>query len=895
MDNSLFSEEILNATIADNAVENKGPVKVLGMEFANDDERRAYFREELRKKLPELKQIEGFPIGEDDDIINLSDPPYYTACPNPWLNDFIAEWEKEKVQLEAEGKRSSDFEVKEPYASDVSEGKNNPIYMAHGYHTKVPHPAIMRYILHYTQPGDVIYDGFSGTGMTGVAAQACGNPTREEVMSIEMDWQNLFSTKPQWGIRHAICGDLSPFASLIGYNYNTPTDHSEFKKEIARIAKELNEESSWMYETVNTLGEKSNINFAVWSDVLICPNCGEPFMFWTAALDTSNKCLKDEPQCPHCNCIVLKDSSNRLKETTTYGDEVYNIAKDVPAYIVTTKRKQYEATSYDSELAERINQIDIPYFYPQDILPKGNKTSDPINSHNITHTHLFYTKRNLYVLSAFLDKIKSSPLFSKMAFLFTGMINRSTKMNRFSPRNFFYGGGGWCLTGLNGTLYVPSLPMEVSVLEQLNNKSKAYDSLAPLLPKAYSNLLQVASATSVTLGDNTVDYIFTDPPFGANIMYSELNYLPESWLRIKTNNDKEAIVSSAQRKTLFEYQQLMHQSFTEYYRVLKPGKWITIEFSNTSASVWNSIQNALQGVGFVVANVAALDKKQGSFNAVTSTTAVKQDLVITCFKPSASLLEKFTNTPNDLSNIWDFIDEYLIMLPVHIEKGNATTTVIERNAKILYDRLISYYIQKGLPVPIDAHDFQSGLRERYVERDGMYFTTKQVVEYEDKKRMTVEFVPMGLIVSSEADGIEWLNNRLKNPQTYSEIQPDWLQAINGVRKNDILPELNEILEQNFIQDPNGKWRLPNIQDDVDKALLRTKALLKEFKIYVEVAQKPKAKLKEVRVEAVRAGFKQCYIDKDFQTIVMVGDKIPQNLLTEDEILLQFYDIAVNHV
>ena len=74
-----------------------------------------------------------------------------------------------------------------------------------------------------------------------------------------------------------------------------------------------------------------------------------------------------------------------------------------------------------------------------------------------------------------------------------------------------------------------------------------------------------------------------------------------------------------------------------------------------------------------------------------------------------------------------------------------------------------------------------------------------------------------------------------------------------------------------------------------------KALLKEFKIYVEVAQKPKAKLKEVRVEAVRAGFKQCYIDKDFQTIVTVGDKIPQNLLTEDEILLQFYDIAINHV
>jgi len=103
-------------------------VVCLGMEFPSEDARREYFRAELRKKLPELKQIEGFPIGEDDDIINLSDPPYYTACPNPWLNDFIEEWEKEKVELEKEGKRKANFEVKTPYTADVSEGKNNPIY-----------------------------------------------------------------------------------------------------------------------------------------------------------------------------------------------------------------------------------------------------------------------------------------------------------------------------------------------------------------------------------------------------------------------------------------------------------------------------------------------------------------------------------------------------------------------------------------------------------------------------------------------------------------------------------------------------------------------------------------------------------------------------------------------
>ena len=149
------------------------PVICLGMTFNNDEERRVYFREELRKKLPELKEIEGFLIGEDEDIIALSDPPYYTACPNPWINDFIEEWEKEKVIKY--GRDLNEEYQREPFAADVSEGKNNTIYNAHSYHTKVPYKAIMRYILHYTKPGDIIFDGFAGSGMTGLASEMCSD------------------------------------------------------------------------------------------------------------------------------------------------------------------------------------------------------------------------------------------------------------------------------------------------------------------------------------------------------------------------------------------------------------------------------------------------------------------------------------------------------------------------------------------------------------------------------------------------------------------------------------------------------------------------------------------------------------------------------------------------
>ena len=887
--NSLFSQDDLDAMEASQiSSRSNGPVTVLGITFDNDEARRAYFKEELRKKLPELKSLEGFPIGDDDDIIALSDPPYYTACPNPWLNEFIALWEEEKQKHGYKEKI-----VTEPYASDVSEGRSNPVYVAHSYHTKVPHPAIMRYLLHYTQPGDIVFDGFAGTGMTGVAASLCGSKSEVDKLGIP---------NAQIGARHCICGDLSPFATNISQGYNLPCDTLGVKKELRRIYEELRNECSWMYEVEEKEGgPKGYQHFIVWSDVFACSNCGNEYSLWDVELDRENKCLRDKYACPYCGVQQESKTSQAVRESY-YDSELGSIQlriKETPGIIVsTTNRKRGErgANQFDIDLINRIDNTPIQAFIPTDELPNGYNTEQPKRSYEVHHVHQFFTRRNLIALAKLREKISLSPYASPLRFVFTSMIGRSMKLNRFSPRNYFFGGGGWVKGILNGTLYIPTLPVEVSVLEQLSGKINMFDSIRDYLPSNYNNVVDVMSACSVPIRDNSVDYIFTDPPFGANIMYSELNYVQEAWLRVRTNNATEAIVNKEQNKGLFEYQQLMNRSLREYYRILKPGKWLTMEFSNTSASVWNSIQNALQGVGFVVAGVAALDKQLGSFKAVTTTTAVKQDLVITCFKPTESFIEQFEANAWTASSVWDFIDEFLAHLPVHLQRENATTAIVERSPKILYDRVVTYYVQKGLPVPIDASEFQIGLRERYSEEDGMFFTPGQLAEYREKKKTAPEFLSLGLIVSNESDGIEWLRNQLREgPKTYQQLSPEWMQAISGLRKGDILPELMEILEENFIQEEDGFWRLPNIQDDVDKDKLREKALLREFRVYVEAVSKPKAKLKEVRVEAIRAGFKHCYIEKNFKTIVLVGDRIPQNLLTEDEILLQFYDIALSHV
>lgn len=896
--NSLFSQDDLDAMEASQISSRpSGPVTVLGITFDNDEARRAYFREELRKRLPELRIMDGFPLAEDKDIIALSDPPYYTACPNPWLDDFVSEWEKEKEKLTKEGKRVEGVVVSEPYASDVSEGKNNPVYNAHSYHTKVPHPAIMRYILHYTEPGDIILDGFCGTGMAGVAARMCAKPDAETKNKITEEYKS-FNKKIKWGLRHAICGDLSPYASFISSIYNVGFDYRAFKKEAQRIISQVEKDCAWMYKTHHpATGEEATINYTVYSDVLVCPSCGNEYVFWDEAVDKDAGEIRDSFHCPHCGAEVSKKNSPVAFES--YYDNVLNEivsrAKVVPVIInyETASGKRYEKSPdpEDFDLIAKINDFKVEEWCPTDLLPEGYNTTQPINRH-ITNTHQFFTNRNLICLSHFYNLCKDS----KFYILLSGIMSDTSKMSRMKIGYYFHGGGGPYIPGLNGTLYIPSLSVEKRVSFAIPNRLDSLWRAFVYMGSEVDSAVYTGSATSIHLKDNSIDYIFTDPPFGGNLMYSELNFLVESWLKVKTNNTPEAIQNPVQKKGLFEYQSLMQACFAEYYRVLKPNKWLTIEFSNTSASVWNSIQNALQSVGFVVANVSALDKKQGSFKAVTTTTAVKQDLVITCFKPSDEVRERINASSDEVSSLWDFIDEYLRHLPISIEKGKATTTVIERSPKILFDRLISYYVQKGLPVPINASEFQTGLRERFEECDGMFFTVSQLNEYLEKKKSAPEFVPMGLIVANEADGIEWLRNHLRErPLTYQQISPEWMQAINGIRKGDILPELQELLEENFIQEADGSWRLPNVQDDVDKDRLRAKALLKEFKTYVEAASKPKAKIKEVRVEAIRAGFKQCYMDKDFATIVLVGEKIPQNLLTEDEILLQFYDIAVSHM
>jgi DNA modification methylase len=849
-----------------------------------------------KELLDEMRNIDGFPLGKDEDIIALSDPPYYTACPNPWIEDFIEEHGKPYNE-------ETDDYHREPFAFDVSEGKNDPIYNAHSYHTKVPYKAVMRYILHYTEPGDIVLDGFCGTGMTGVAAQVCGNPDSDFKEKIEEEMPYV-----EWGIRKAILNDLCPSATFIAYNYNAPVDKKEFEREAKRILDEVERECGWMYETNHVVNGtqqykldlndnkkpmKGKINYIVWSDVFVCPNCSSEIVFYEAAVDKEKGEIQNDFLCPHCSASVTKQSLERAWET--FYDDILEQRikriKQVPVlinYLVEENVKKRKRTRRfikipdedDLAIMRKIEEIKIPYWYPTDQIPVGDKTVESIRLH-ITHVHHFYTKRNLWLLASFYEKMKRSRYQSRITLVFQSIC--ATLCSKLARYNLGHRGNG----PISGTLYIASLTAEANPLRVFEHKIRDFSKAFEILVE--KNSISSCSSTQLEyIPGNSVDYIFTDPPFGGNLMYSELNFIWEAWLSIFTNNKTEAIMNNTQKKGLAKYKHIMEKCFREFYRVLKPGRWMTIEFHNSRNSVWMAIQEALQRAGFVIADVRTLDKRQGSFNQVSTTgTAVKQDLIITTYKPNGGLEERFKLTAGTEQGVWEFVREHLEHLPIAVEKDGNIEVIAERQNFLLFDRMVGFHVQRGVIVPISAGDFYLGLRQRFPERDGMYFLPEQAVEY-DRKRLTARKVEqLSLTVHDEKSAVQWLKQELnENPQTFQEIQPKFLQNLHK-DKYEKLPELSEVLEQSFLKDEKGRWYIPDPSKQSDLEKLRERALLREFEKYKE----GKGKLKEFRIEAVRAGFKKSWSERDYKTIAVIAERLPKAILLEDSTLLMYYDNA----
>ena len=468
------------------------PVECLGLTFENDEARRSHFLGRLREGLEELhaklggvpyaglddtvalmaaiehwpmggearlrrlaermrhadsskdllqrwKDEVGFPHGEIEDILNLSDPPWHTACPNPFLGAFV----------EAYGKHDDPDEPyrRKPFAVDVSEGKTHPVYRAHGYHTKVPHLAIVPSILHYTEPGDLVLDGFAGTGMTGVAAQWCGTAPESYRKELEALWAKEGFGKPSWGLRCTIQNDLSPLAGFIAANYGLPFDLDAFAEAGRELLDEVEAEFGWMYETLHTDGETTGrIDYTVWSEVFSCPDCTGEVVFTEEALDETSGRVRDVFPCPQCGSELTKRRLERLYESRFDPsiNATVRVPRRKPAMIIysldgATYRKQPDAT--DMATLDRIDRLSLPREVPSELIPPMHMTHQRARMEysGVTHVHHFFLPRAAHALAAMWRRANAhadTRLRHMLLYFVEQAIWGMSILNRYAPTHY---------------------------------------------------------------------------------------------------------------------------------------------------------------------------------------------------------------------------------------------------------------------------------------------------------------------------------------------------------------------------------------------------------------------------------------------------------------------------
>jgi adenine-specific DNA methylase len=580
--------------------------------------------------------------------------------------------------------------------------RDGPLFNAFPYPTKISPEAIALFIAVHTAPGATVLDCFAGSGSTGVAAILCGCPTDEMRQEAER-----LGLRVRWGTRRAVLYEIGALGSFVSKVLCRPPDPDEFTKAAEQLLADVRQEWAWLYRTCDPDGNEGEIRYVVWSDLLRCPNCRRHVSLWDACVSRKPATISDTFKCPHCKSTSSLDCVSRVRESIVddlLGKE-RTTRRRVQAWIYGETGGRFWArrtNARDHKSWREIEDRSLPQYVPLKTIPWGDLHRSGYHE-GISHLHHFYTRRNLLAFSAlwqatdhFPERLRPSLRF----WLLSYNAAHSTIMTRVVAKK---GQGDLVVTSCQpGVLYVSGLPVEKNVFAGVHRKIRTIRQ-AFALTHGHDGLVDVrnASCLQLDLPDKSIDYVFTDPPFGGNIPYAEVSFINEAWLGRVTDTRDEAIISPHQKKTVEDYQELLRRAFCEAHRVLRPDGHATVVFHSASAEVWNALRNAYEQASFGVANTSILEKTQGSFKQVKTAGAVKGDPLI--------LLSKVRTPPEATeAEIWPVTD-YLM------EQALRSEDSIEVTPQRLYSRLVGHYVVARQNVPIDAGAFYRQLKERYAK------------------------------------------------------------------------------------------------------------------------------------------------------------------------------------
>ena len=471
---------------------------------------------------------------------------------------------------------------------------------------------------------------------------------------------------------------------------------------------------------------------------------------------------------------------------------------------------------YDLGRVREIEAREIPHWYPRhkmmnvedDLKPWGDKWRAGTSSFR-TVAELF-TKRNLWALAAIrsaISRVENDAVRDALMFGLTGITLNSSKMyqERENGRSI-----------AKGSYYVPQIFREMVITNGFDYKVETQ-----LIP-AFGELGEIqasdvcistqSAAEMAAIPSNSVDYIFTDPPYAEKVQYGELNFVWEAWLDFNTSwHDEEIIVNGVRGKTAADWAAMMKKAMSECYRVLKPGRWLSLCYHDTSEGTWALVQDLMAEVGFVVdksGSTLFIDAKQKSYNQRTADKATKCDLVINFRKPKAGdwIVKRTADGRSFREIASQLLRDFLTKHP-----GSTKDRV--------YDHLVSRMVQSG---KMEAHDFEALLRTVAEEASEGRWYLKETADHLDQAEQIMEDVcaaRLGIFMASylkthpEHDGVH-----------YSDLFEQYLPVRDKPRRlmADWLPEC-------FIKTPSGTWRPPDKEEAEQLAKLREAGTLRRIK------------------------------------------------------------------